>query len=357
MSVAGIMPVEKVTNNLILRHPKKVYQEHINDLDLYVSQLDTRISNMRQYRNELPQFWEGESADRYATLLEIELSSLENARAIVSDDIAFYTSLISDLDSTTGSVSSAIDDATTALNALNSELGRATGTETDGGYNGIGGEGSLKGSLSFDKNKQSFWNEQWADIKDAWHETGHAFNWLEKQYNKVPEDIRGKLESVFPTGSAATKITSDIVTNDLNMDTLKTFMKSIGTSNSTISAVTNTIKVVTDDNSIALRSVDRMDAFGEVAEECLINGDVGGFFMNIGKGLGVGVGGAVFGGAADTLTEMASGAVDVTLNKVFGVTGMVGEIIPGNAGEVISNLSEGGVALTGKFTGWLSNLL
>ena len=347
---------EKSTNNLILRHPKKVYQEHINDLNSYVSQLDARITNMRQYRNELPQFWEGESAERYATLLEIELSSLENARATVSDDIAFYQGLIADLDSTTGFSNSVIDDAASALNALNGELGIAAGVDIAGGDANVGGK-VTENSISTNKSKQSFWNEQWAEIKNSWNEAGKTFKWLEKQYNKVPEDIRGKLESVFPTGSAATKITSDIVTNDLNMDTLKTFMKSIGTSNSTISAVTNTIKVVTDDNSIALRSVDRMEAFGEVAEECLINGDVGGFFMNIGKGLGVGVGGTVFGGAADTLTEMASGAVDVTLNKVFGVTGMVGEIIPGNAGEVISNLSEGGVALTGKFTGWLSNLL
>lgn len=141
MSVAGIMSVGQVANNLILRHPKKVYQEHINDLNTYVSQLDSRIENMRQYRNELHQFWEGESAERYGALLQIELNSLENARQIVSDDIAFYTNLIADLESTTGLASSVIDDATSALNALNSELGNAAGAGGGGAFGGGAGGG------------------------------------------------------------------------------------------------------------------------------------------------------------------------------------------------------------------------
>lgn len=133
MSVAIISTIGIVATNLIVNHPKKIYEERINDLNTYVTQLDNHIANMRTYRSELPHFWEGESADRYAALMEIELRSLEEMRSIVRDDIAFYQGLIADLDVTNRFTSSIIEDTKAVLGALESTISSAAGGGSSGG--------------------------------------------------------------------------------------------------------------------------------------------------------------------------------------------------------------------------------
>ena len=143
MSVAIISAIGQAANKLILHHPKRLYQERIDELKVYVTELDGHITKMQKLRSQLHQFWEGDSADRYDALLASELKSLESSRNIVISDITFYQGLIADLESTENITSALMGDMESALNALESKLGSASGGG-DGSFGGGAGGGGIR---------------------------------------------------------------------------------------------------------------------------------------------------------------------------------------------------------------------
>jgi len=120
-------------------------------------------------------------------------------------------------------------------------------------------------------------------------------------------------------------------------------------------AIIETLRILLDPNSNTNKLVDFSNDYRHASTDALASGDVWGAISNAGISLGTGAL-AVLYGAVDGLTELGAGAIDGIVGKVNGVIGLTGELLPGKAGEVITDIAEGIDSVTETVTGWISGL-
>ena len=225
-----------------------------------------------------------------------------------------------------------------SLSTLDNTLAKAMNGQgkSDNGANGSGeGGGGFRG----EKN-QSIQEQLLDQLKSSWKESGESVKYLEKEYEKLPDWLREKIETLAGEDMrTALKITGDILKGDISLNTLSTYLSGIGMENPYVSGTIKGFDMIINKKGTFGEMIRGYDFFMEEASQAGISGDVGGTIKNLGAACGVGLLGIAY-GVFDVSTELLGDALTYNIDKTSELLGKVGSIMPGNTGEFICDVSD-----------------
>ena len=120
ISAAGA--VGKAVNNAMIDYTQKRFQDKIDELQKCIAKLDGNLTNLKNYRSEIPNFWTGETADKYMTLLNDEIKAVQKAQENAKAQVQLHQETIEDLEKTQSDINAKIDEAKNVFSALNGLL-------------------------------------------------------------------------------------------------------------------------------------------------------------------------------------------------------------------------------------------
>lgn len=168
------------------------------------------------------------------------------------------------------------------------------GFSKGGGGNGSfsGGDGSAGGRGETDYSKMN-----------EFQKAGHAMKRFEKEYDKLPEFVRDGVEEAFGgTAVEAWDITSDILNNEVDLDTLDSALGTIGVDSTVSDVITKSVDFAWNPDSIQKDLCWGKDHFIDQCAKQLLDGN----YAEAAKSFGM--------SAACGLTEIGYGVVKVPVS-------------------------------------------
>lgn len=201
----------------------------------------------------------------------------------------------------------------------------------------------------------------WNDIKDRWNETGDAYAWARENYNKLPEDLRKKVEEIVGKDEVlAAKIVGDLLTGDVTWKTLEKGLKAVGTDKTETAVIVKSFSVTVDqifDEGSPMRTLLEGQALYEQnARDAFANGRIADGFKDLGMEVAC-VASLLTYGSLEVLSEITADMIAAKGNAVYGTISNIGKIVPGTGGEVVSTIGSGIASATNAVTSWIRGWL
>lgn len=191
----------------------------------------------------------------------------------------------------------------------------------------------------------------WEELKRDWKNAGKSVEYLEEQYEKLPDWVRKEIESYAGEDmTAAAHITADILTGNVSLDTLSSYLSAIKMDGTKSSAVIKVVDMVLNKTGTTGKLIDMQEILEQKATQAMLNGDIGNGLKYFAESCGVGIGG-IFYGSADVVTELGADFIDKSIGKISSTLDAVSKVIPGDSGEVVCDISSG----IKTISGWISN--
>lgn len=102
----------------IIKYTKAQYTAKITELEGQYSQLESHLSTLEGYKEQMYQFWDDENARTTGQALATMVRQVKNSMDRTKDMINFYKSTIEKLDGANINVSSSISDALGVLGKI-----------------------------------------------------------------------------------------------------------------------------------------------------------------------------------------------------------------------------------------------
>ena len=102
----------------VLRYSKGVYKNKISEIQGFIQRLDAHLVTLKDYRSQIPNFWDDENARQAGRDLDILIRQVTNAQERARDMLGVYNKIVDDLDNAKQSTSGLLEDASGILSSL-----------------------------------------------------------------------------------------------------------------------------------------------------------------------------------------------------------------------------------------------
>ena len=178
-------------------------------------------------------------------------------------------------------------------------------------------------------------------LKESYRESGESVKYLEKEYAKLPKYVRDFIEEMAGNDmQAALKITGDIVKGEISLDTLSSYLGAIEMDSMEASAVVKTVDKILNQKGNLGELMRGADYFKDRAWDCAGEGDWGNALKYFGAECGVGLFTLAY-GPLDIMTDIIGDMAGSSADKAASTLNLLGNIVPGEGGYVLCDLSKG----------------
>lgn len=102
----------------MLKYSQSFYQGKINELEGYASMLLTHIDNLKNYKNQLPEFWDDTNGLATGRALETAIADTKNSLTQIQFQLVQYNNIVERYGGASEEAQQTIENAISALDAL-----------------------------------------------------------------------------------------------------------------------------------------------------------------------------------------------------------------------------------------------
>lgn len=102
----------------MLKYSQSFYQGKINELEGYASMLLTHIDNLKNYKNQLPEFWDDTNGLTTGRALETAIADTKSSLTQIQFQLVQYNNIVERYGGASEEAQQTIENAISALDAL-----------------------------------------------------------------------------------------------------------------------------------------------------------------------------------------------------------------------------------------------
>lgn len=118
MSIIGAVGAGVAISGIIIKFQKSVYDKKISELKGYANKLDSHLTTLQGYKQQIINFWKDKTGDEYVRAIDKQIQQLTTARQRVEDLSNLYDELKAALDSAQNTVTEKVNEISSIVGSL-----------------------------------------------------------------------------------------------------------------------------------------------------------------------------------------------------------------------------------------------